>query len=142
MTNPMSLRNIPPDILRLARATSVQTGLSVNAVFRLALASGLFVELTKIAPDQAGTYGGLQATDLAKALRRHLSSAIDFLLEQGQHPYQGTMSTRTSGVSLSFPQHEMPSPQTMSGDGVMFDRSIGDDLEALGIGMGLSESAE
>jgi len=138
----MSLRNIPPDILRLARATSVQTGLSVNAVFRLALASGLFVELTKIAPDQAGTYGGLQATDLAKALRRHLSSAIDFLLEQGQHPYQGTMSTSTSRVSLSFPQHEMPSPQTMSGDGVMFDRSIGDDLEALGIGIGLSESAE
>jgi hypothetical protein len=142
MSDPTSLRNIPPATLRLAHAMSIQTGLSLNAVLRLALASGMLVELTKTAPDQAGTYGGLQPIDLARALRRHLGSAIDLLMEQGQHPHQGAMSTSTSRVSLSFPQHEMPSPQTMSGDGVMFDRSIGDDLEALGIGMGLSESAE
>jgi hypothetical protein len=95
MSDPVSLRNIPPDVLRMAHALSAQTGLSLGAVLRLALSSGMLVEATKLASGQDGTYAGVEAEPLARALRRHLGSAIDLL---------------------------------------------GEDLEALGIGMGLAET--
>lgn len=74
--SPNSLRNIPPDALKLAHALSAQMGLSLSDVFRLALVSGLLVEATKIAPGPDGTLAGWSGTVLAKALRRHLGSAI------------------------------------------------------------------
>lgn len=141
MSDPISLRNIPPESLRLAKAMCAQTGLSLNAVLRLALASGMLVELTKVAPDQAGTYGGLQPIELARALRRHLGSAIDLLIEQGQHPYDALMKQGNreyipeashQEASLSF--HET------SGEGIIVDSSMSDDLEALGIGKGIWET--
>ena len=58
MSDPVSLRNIPPDALKLAHTLSAQTGLSLNAVFRLALASGLLVEATKVTPGPDGKLAG------------------------------------------------------------------------------------
>lgn len=58
MSDPISLRNIPPDALKLAQELSAQTGLSMNDVFRLALASGLLIEATKVTPKADGTLGG------------------------------------------------------------------------------------
>lgn len=141
MSDPISLRNIPSSALQLAHTLSKQTGLSINAIFRLALASGLLVEATKVAPDHAGTYGGLDGAYLARALRRHLGSAIDLLLEYGQHPYQGAIN-KEKGEDAPRPTHQESSPQTTAGNAVVFDSSLGDDLEALGIGLGLSEITE
>src|SRR5258708_35627944 len=89
VSKPQSLRNIPPDALQYAVQICARTGLSMSDVFRLALLSGCLVELTKVAPDGNGNYGEVDAQVLAKTLRRHLASAIDFLVEHGQHPYQG-----------------------------------------------------
>lgn len=140
MSDPISLRNIPPDTLQLAHALSRQTGLSINAVFRLALASGVLVELTKVAPGMDGTYVGLDAIRLAKALRRHLASAIDLLIEQGEHPYQDALNSRNNRAFHMPPDSEQPSPQTKASGVGAFDSSLGDDLEALGIGQGISET--
>jgi hypothetical protein len=144
MSDPISLRNIPPESLLLAKAICSRTGLSLNAILRLALASGMLVEITKIAPDQAGTYGGLQPIELARALRGHLGSAIDLLMEQGQHPYsallrQGNKREYTPEASH---QEALIPLQVTSREGVIADGSMGDDLEALGIGKGLSETQE
>src|SRR5712692_6675097 len=102
-SDPRNLRNIPEQVLQIARVIARHSGLSESDILRLALASGILVEITKITPDRSGTYGGLQADYLAKALGRHLSSAIDFLLEQGQHPYQGSASApvQAPGAALS-----------------------------------------
>jgi hypothetical protein len=90
MSDLVSLPNIPADALHLAQTLSVQTGISLSAIFRLALVSGVLVECTKVGPDLQGRYAGREALWLAKALRRHLSSAIDLLMEQGQHPQNTT----------------------------------------------------
>ncbi len=138
MSDPISLRNVPPELLHLAQTLSTQIGASVAVVLRLALASGLLVEATKVAPDQAGKYAGLDGATLAKALRRHLASAIDVLVEYGQHPY----------LSAFSPEQPAQRPHTLepgssvplsAEDAAIFDRSLGDDLEALGLGMGLAE---
>lgn len=141
MSDPISLRNIPSSALQLAHALSKQAGLSVNDIFRLALASGLLVEATKVAPDHAGTYGGLDGAYLARALRRHLGSAIDLLLEYGQHPYQGAINNEKGEDAPRSARQESP-PQRTAGDTMVFDSSLGDDLEALGIDLGLSETTE
>lgn len=62
---------------------------------------------------------------LAKALRRHLSSAIDLLVEYGEHP--------CSEESAALPAGEQR---------LLFEDAIGDDLAMLGIGIGLAETAE
>ncbi len=79
----LSLRNILLDALQLVHHLCEQTGLSIADLLRQAIVSGLLVEATKATPGQDGTLGGLEAEYLAKALRRHLSSAIDLLLEHG-----------------------------------------------------------
>ncbi len=78
---------------------------------------------------------------LAKALRRVLGPAIDLLWEQGEHPYQtvlngnGSVGTRPSLTEGSFSQ---TAPfQHASAEGVMRE-----DLDLLGIGIGLSETLE
>ncbi len=139
MSDPISLRNIPPEALQLAQSLSTQMGISVAAVLRLALASGLLVEATKVAPDQAGTYAGLDGATLAKALRRHLASAIDVLVEYGQHPYLSAFSPEQP-AQRPRPLEPGPSAPRSAGDPVVFDSSLGDDLEALGLGMGLAET--
>jgi hypothetical protein len=139
MSDPISLRNVPPELLHLAHALSAQVGASVAVVLRLALASGLLVEATKVAPDQAGTYAGLDGAVLAKALRRHLASAIDVLVEHGQHPYQAAFSVEQPAQRSHSLQPALPTPSFAEGAGV-FDPSLGDDLEALGLGMGLAET--
>jgi hypothetical protein len=141
MRDPVSLRNIPKEVLHLAYAIHQHTGLSMSDVFRLALVSGMLIEATKVAPDHSGTLCGLDAGDVAKALRRHLSSAIDLLLEHEQHPYQVFLSSRNS-CSLQVPStSSMPIHMTSAVD-VPSMRSIADDLDALGIGLGLSEALE
>ncbi len=139
MSDPISLRNVPPELLQLAHTLSMQIGASVAVVLRLALASGLLVEATKVAPDQAGTYAGLDGATLAKALRRHLASAIDVLVEYGQYPYLSAFRTEQPAQSPCPPEPGPSVPLSAEGTAV-FDRSLGDDLEALGLGMGLAET--
>jgi len=138
MSDPVSLRNIPPEMLQLAQTLSTQMGVTCAAVLRLALASGLLVEVTKVAPDPAGTYAGLKGDVLATALRRHLASAIDLLLEYGQHPYQSRLSTEQPQQRVPPPEPERPAP-LLARETVAFDHALGDDLETLGLGMGIAE---
>ena len=139
MSDPVSLRNIPPDVLKIAHALSAQTGLPLGAVLRLALSSGILVEATKLAPGQDGTYGGLDAGQLARALRRHLGSAIDLLLEQGEHPYHVATSREEGSSIVARPVREA-SVSLQAGDVLLFNGSMGEELEALGIGLGLAET--
>lgn len=133
-SDPRNLRNIPTEVIQIARVIARHSGLSESDILRLALTSGILVEITKITPDRTGTYGGLQADYLAKALRRHLSSAIDFLLEHGQHPYQGAFSTGSTGATLTqFAGTAASIPETT------FDVTMADELESMGIGLGLSQ---
>lgn len=104
-TNTILLRNIPGDIVTIAEAIAQQTGLSLIDVCHLALGSGVLIEATKIPPDHEGTYAGLDSVYLAKALRRHLSSAID-LLASGEHPISNVLMTQTTAnekVGLLLP---------------------------------------
>lgn len=133
-TNTILLRNIPGDIVTIAEAIAQQTGLSLIDVCRLALGSGVLIEATKIPPDHAGTYAGLDSVYLAKALRRHLSSAID-LLASGEHPISNVLMTQTT-VSEKVGS---PLPVKTEEKELLFDPALGDDLESLGIGLGLSE---
>ena len=132
-SDPRNLRNIPAEVVQIARAIARHTGLSESDVLRLALCSGILIEATKVSPDHSGTFGGLQGPYLAKALRRHLSSAIDFLLEQGQHPYGGVFaSAPVQAPSTALPpEHE-----------TTFDTTMADELEGMGIGLGLGFSQE
>jgi hypothetical protein len=143
---PISLRKIPPHALRMAHRLSEQTGLSIADLLRQAVISGLLVEATKFAPDEDGTLGGSDPASLAKALRRHLSSAIDLLVEYGEHPHQGAMGqgekpqqenhrtfARTEALAFPKPGEEQ---------NVLFEHAIGDDLAQLGIGMSLAEIVE
>jgi hypothetical protein len=141
MRDPVSLRNIPREVLQLAYAIHQQTGLSMSDVFRLALVSGMLVEATKVAPDHDGNLCGLDAGDVAKALRRHLSAAIDLLLEHEQHPYQLFLSSRNGG-SMQVPSTGTASVNTNSTVNVPPMHSIADDLDELGIGLGFSEALE
>ncbi len=134
MSDPISLRKVPPEVLKLAQELSAQTGLSINDVFRLALASGLLVEVTKVAPRPDGTHAGWEGLVLAKALRRHLVSAIDLLLEYGQHPYQTTIG---SGNERPMPN---TSRETAAPKSQFPEYSINDDLDMLDFGSGLSET--
>jgi hypothetical protein len=144
MSDPVSLRNIPADALHLAQTLSVQTGISISAIFRLALVSGILVECTRVGPDPQGRYAGREAAWLAKALRRHLGSAIDLLIEQGQHPYQA-MGNTTGVASGSLPIQSVASSQQNTyirketEERVVFDHALEEDLDLLGIGLGLSE---
>lgn len=131
---PVSLRNIAPEILQVAQCLSRRNGLSVADVLRLALLSGVLVEVAKAGPDQYGLYAGLDVAYLAKSLRRHLATPIDLLLEQGEHPYQGSFTAPASASTLPAPG----SPPRVSTDPMMFDPGLGDDLETLGMGVSLS----
>jgi len=136
-TVPLSLRNIPADVVETAAAIAQQTGLSIADVYRLALGSGVLVEATKITPDRAGTYAGLDGVYLAKALRRHLGSAIDLLVASGEHPASvGFTQTRSAGSDYPL----MPSDEAEKS--LPFDPSLSDELESLGIGLGLSQQRE
>jgi hypothetical protein len=145
---PISLRNIPPQALQIAHCLCEQTGLSMADLLRQALVSGLFVEATKFAPDQDGRFGGLEAAYLAKALRRHLSSAIDMLVEYGEHPYQSVMGQsevpqRGKQQMLSRGE-EAAAPEQIGEEqrSTVFENAMGEDLEQLGIGMSFAETVE
>jgi hypothetical protein len=134
---PTSLRNIPSEISQLALAMSRRNGLSVADVLRLALVSGMYVEVSKAGPDRAGLYAGLDVDYLARSLRRLLATPIDLLLETGQHPYQGSFAIGAATVPsapalVANAQH----------DSMMFDDALTDELEGLGMGMGLSVGLE
>jgi hypothetical protein len=141
MRDPVSLRNIPPEAMRYAAGLSASTGLSMSDVFRLALVSGCLVELTRIAPDEAGRYGGVDGLVLAKALRRLLASAIDLLLEHGQHPYQGAFRGAVEPHASLHSSQVLSASEPTDEQGATFDRALGEDLELLGIGFGLSEAS-
>lgn len=137
------LRHIPAEIVAIAAAIASQTGLSLTDVYRLALASGVLVEATKITPDAAGTYAGLEGAYLAKALRRHLGSAIDLLLAYGEHPLSSVLlsvsKVSATGNAETYAQTATEKPEV--GNEAFFDSSLGDDLEGLGIGLGLSQQS-
>jgi len=137
-SDPRNIRNIPPEVVQVARAIARHTGLSESDVLRLALCSGILVEATKVSPDHSGTFGGLQGPYLAKALRRHLSSAIDFLMDQGQHPYQGAFSAGGAGATLA----QASACAAESRPETTFDTAMADALEEMGIGLGLGISLE
>ncbi|SRR5258708_5479625 len=138
---PRSLRNIPPDALKLAYALSTQMGLSLSDVFRLALTSGLLVEAAKVAPGSDGTLAGWAELTLAKALRRHLGSAIDLLIEYGEHPYEAAFSSENKQQNQKAWGIQPGSP-IASEKGQPLENAIEDDLDALGIGFSLSEALE
>jgi hypothetical protein len=143
---PVSLRNIPPQALQIAHCLCEQTGLSMADLLRQALVSGLFVEATRFAPDQDGKLGGLEAAYLAKALRRHLSSAIDMLVEYGEHPYQsviGQSEIPQRGKRQTLPRGEESAAPEQIGEeqrSAVFENAMGEDLEQLGIGMSFAET--
>lgn len=142
------LRHLPAEIMAVASAIAEQTGLSLVDVYRLALGCGVLIEATKIGPDPAGTYAGLSGAYLAKALRRHLSSAIDLLLAHDEHPLSSALltacnaspsiSTDDEGKAAAHRRAPMSAHQPAE-DEVPFDPTLGDDLESLGIGLGLSQ---
>ena len=134
-SDPRNIRNIPDEVTQVARQISRHTGLSESDVLRLALCSGILVEATKVTPDRSGTLAGMPAAYLAKALRRHLGSAIDFLLEQGQHPYQGTLGT-------AAPTQMSPTVALVPESEPAYNTVMADELEGMGIGMGLSMGME
>lgn len=142
VSKPVSLRNISPEVMRYATQISTRTGLSLSDVFRQALISGCLLELTKLTSDEDGNYGEIEAHVLARTLRRHLASTVDLLLEYRQHPYQGLFqggqdvrpSTPTLSSSLVNGRQEAGKP--------LLDQALGDDLELLGMGFGLSETSE
>jgi len=132
---PVSLRNIPAEVVEIAQAIAEHTGLSIADVYRLALASGVLVEATKITPDRTGTYAGLNGPVLAQALRRHLSSAIDLLIAFGEYPASAVLATGAMPSSLGE-SHALPSEQDTPE--MAFDPALSDELASLGIGLGLS----
>ncbi|HZR39577.1 MAG TPA: hypothetical protein VFB12_05650 [Ktedonobacteraceae bacterium] len=138
MRDPVSLRNIPEEVLSLADTIHRHTGLSMSDVLRLALVSGILIEVTKIAPDHNGNLCGLEGADLAKALRRHLGSAIDLLLEHGQHPYQMALGS-SNATPIPLPSTATVAGNTTPPGNICPTHSIADDLDALGIGLGFSE---
>jgi hypothetical protein len=142
-SHPVSLRNIPQESLKLAHALSQHTSLSLNDVLRLALVSGLFVEATRVTPAPDGSLAGLDAAYLARALRRHLSGAIDFLIEQGQHPSLATIGSNQANrvEPAALPQQSGTFVEEESEGIALLDNALGDDLEALGLGMGLAEES-
>ena len=143
MSSPVSLRNIPPHALRIAHRLCDQSGLSIADILRQEIVSGLLVEATKVAPDHEGMLAGLEAASLAKALRRHLSSAIDVLLEHGQHPYQAGMRHDEGKPPLPLLHAQEPvASQSIEAPSTFFEDAIGDDLELLGIGMSLAEATK
>ena len=131
---PVSLRNIPAEVVETAQAIAQHTGLSIADVYRLALASGVLVEATKITPDRTGTYAGLDGDTLVRALRRHLSSAIDLLIAFGEHP--APAATMTVSPRSDSPR-PLPAHQETAQE-MAFDPTLGDELASLGIGLGLS----
>lgn len=135
-SSPVSLRNIPTEVMEIAQAIAQHTGLSIADVYRLALASGVLVEATKITPDRAGTYAGLDRDTLVRALRRHLSSAIDLLLASGEHPLPALLTTGSTSSGSGAPSASLPEQKSLAE--VAFDPALGDELASLGIGMGLS----
>lgn len=140
MSDPISIRNIPPDVLKLAQELSAQTGLSIIDEFRLALASGLLIEATKVTPRPDGTFGGLQGTFLAKALRRHLGSAIDLLVEHGQHPHLTLIGDEKREHTVKAPGEA--TPQAIPAKDQLVEHALEEDLDMLGIGVGFSETLE
>ncbi len=140
---PISLRNIPPTALHIAQSLCHQTHLSMADLLRQALVSGLLVEATRFAPDQEGKLGGQDPAVLARALRRHLSSAIDLLIQYEELPYQGTREPGEKPRQEPNPRMEHPAASGLAeGQQVLFERAIGDDLEMLGLGMSLAQTLE
>ncbi|WP_376797142.1 hypothetical protein [Thermogemmatispora sp.] len=132
---PISLRNVPPVALQLAQALAEQTHLSLADLLRQALVTGLLVEATRFAPDAQGRLGGMEAIALARALRRHLGSAIDLLIEHGELPYGTSAAQRPEGErarqgkASALNHWELQQPQMAP--------ALGEDLEQLGIGVSL-----
>jgi hypothetical protein len=139
MSDPVSLRKIPPGVVKLAQELSTQTGLSINDVFRLALASGVLIEVSKVSPRADGTFCGLPAALLAKALRPHLGSVIDLLIAYSELPYQSLMKEQPEEQTFRLPEQAMSGRETGE-DEKLVQPSIGEDLDALGIGLGLSQA--
>ena len=138
--HPQSLR-IQPEVMALAASLAREQGDGqVAVILRQALACGILVVAASAAPDGEGRLATLEPGDLAKALRRKLAAAIDLLVEYGQLPQgvipsgEGTVSTRPSSSPAQQAREEVRHDQAS----VDFHPQMGDDLQSLGIGSGLS----
>jgi|SRR5712692_429037 len=138
---PQSLR-IQPEVMALATAIAREQGEGqVAAVLRQALACGILVVAASTSPDAQGKLATFDPADLAKSLRRKLAAAVDLLLEHGQLPQAITFPQGAISPSLLLPS--MPRPGTERGtspDAAAFalDSQMSDDLDGLGIGLGIS----
>jgi hypothetical protein len=146
MRDPISLRHIPPSALHMADCLCQQTNLSLADLLRQALVSGLLVEATRFAPAPDGTLGGKDPAWLAKALRRHLGSAVDLLIEYGELPYQGMRGSNERSeqeqklIPMDTEDSAVPEPEKEQNQ--LFENAIGEDLELLGIGVSLAATVE
>lgn len=144
MGGPISLRNLPPHALHLARRLCEQTGLSMADVLRQAIMSGLLIQASRLTPAEDGTLGGMQGATLARALRRHLASAIDLLLEYEQHPYRMAGMGESNTAQEHHPQASTKAEETPQAPekGQQVGSALGNDLEMLGLDQGLSAVME
>ncbi len=146
MRDPISLRHIPPAALHMADCLCQQTNLSLADLLRQALVSGLLVEATRFAPAPDGTLGGKDPASLARALRRHLGSAIDLLIEYGELPYHEARGLDTRAEPEQRPMPIDPevsaAPEPEEEQSLLFENAIGEDLELLGIGVSLAAAME
>jgi hypothetical protein len=84
------------------------------------------------------------AVRLTKALRRHLSPAIDLFMEQGQHPYQA-IENIPDVISGSPPIQSEASTQLNrhigeeTGEPMIFDHTVEENWNLLEMCLGLSE---
>jgi hypothetical protein len=133
---PKSLRNVPPEIMHMAQAISQRNGLSLADILRLALITGMFVEAAKAGPDAAGRYADLDVDYLATSLRRLLAAPIDLLIERQQHPY--LTAGAANGVAPPAPGPALAGGEPLPTGTMQFDDEFADELESLGMGVGLS----
>jgi hypothetical protein len=136
---PQSLR-IQPEVMALAAVIAKEQGEGqVASILRQALSCGMLVLVASLSPDENGQLATFEPAFLAKALRRKLAAAVDLLIEHGQLPQGMVVSPVMSSMLSSSDHHpgleKTPSPAARA---FAFDSQMCDDLDALGIGVGIS----
>jgi hypothetical protein len=139
---PQSLR-IQPEVMALAAVIAKAQGEGqVATVLRQALSCGMLVLAASMPPDKDGTLATFDPAFLAKALRRRLAAAVDLLLEHGQLPQAIAFSPGAlPAASSPYSSAQRPGPEDTSTpleDAFALDSQMSDDLDALGIGVGIS----
>jgi len=136
LSEPIRLRLFVSD-KRLAEQLAYALGDSdTAAVLRRAVRSGLLLETVSLPPDEEGNCGPLSEDVLAKVLRRTLVQALDVMALHEQLPFGivcGREKTRTATPSQRVLQPSVPPAQRASPEPIVFETSVADDMEGLGI---------